>query len=105
MLNQPNNEGNTPLHCSVIHQNPSVLEHLLKNKLMWPDITLKNKNGETLREIVERYATEDIATIYKRHEVLILLKAILGFGPNTRASSSVSLKKYFQTTLKLWQSN
>ena len=54
---------------------------LMNNSIKPAQITLKNKNGETLKEFIERYsaisshnnATSDLLECYKRNENRILV--------------------------------
>jgi len=43
------------LFIAVSEINIEVFRFFLENKVGLPDITLKNKNGETLKEFIERY--------------------------------------------------
>lgn len=55
MVNQRNNDGCTPLFVAIQHKNIKMIKFLMdENKIQIPDITLKNKNGETMKEYIER---------------------------------------------------
>ncbi|RWR85154.1 protein ACCELERATED CELL DEATH 6-like protein isoform X2 [Cinnamomum micranthum f. kanehirae] len=51
LINEPDSEGNTPLHLAVIKRNVSVLNLLLKDKRV--DTRAINNNGMTALEIAE----------------------------------------------------
>ena len=43
MVNQKNNDGNTPLYIAVSQQNQRMMHFLMHNQVQVADITLKNK--------------------------------------------------------------
>lgn len=55
MLNKKNYQGDTPLHIAVANANLKVLEFLLDNGQLVPNITLKNNSGLTVLEYINRY--------------------------------------------------
>ncbi|XXG73313.1 hypothetical protein AAC387_Pa07g2255 [Persea americana] len=51
LINEPDNEGNTPLHLAIIKRHISVLNLLLKDKKL--DMRAMNNNGMTALDIAE----------------------------------------------------
>ena len=85
MINLKNNDGNTPLYIAAGLKNTSLMMFLMQNSVKPAMITLKNKNGETLKEFIERYSgatddtvTADLLECYNISENRILVQAILG---------------------------
>ena len=55
MMNMRNNEACTPLFVAVQNRNAEMVKFMMDSNAMYmPDITIKNKNGETVREYIER---------------------------------------------------
>ena len=85
MINLKNNDGNTPLYIAAGLKNIKLMMFLMQNSVKPATITLKNKNGETLKEFIERYSgatdgtdTSDLLECYNISENRILVQAILG---------------------------
>ena len=89
MMNMRNNEGCTPLFVAVQNRNGDMVKFMMDSNAMYmPDITIKNKSGETVREYIERNLQhsfhplelnmKQIFSKYHKYENRILLKAIVG---------------------------
>jgi hypothetical protein len=102
MMNMRNNEGCTPLFLAIQARNGDMVEWMMDcNALYMPDITLKNKNGETVREFMERniqhsydpmeLSMKDIFEKYHKYENRILVKAIVGVTSSEKFISPKSL--------------
>lgn len=85
MINLKNNDGNTPLYIAAGLKNIKLMMFLMQNSVKPATITLKNKNGETLKEFIERYSgatddtdNSDLLECYNISENRILVQALLG---------------------------
>jgi hypothetical protein len=102
-----NNEGHTPLFVAVETRNMCMMKFIMNNQVQVPDLSIRNKSGETVREYLERniFVSNDVQpndheglelpevkskyvnmdtfwSKYKKYECRILFNAMLGVtGP------------------------
>lgn len=81
-LNKGNNQGCTPLFVAVQRGNNLLVEYLMQNSSLPLDITIKNKNGETIKEYIERNQqdSDELIQVFNKYQNRILVRAVLGLS-------------------------
>ena len=54
LLNLQNNKGFTPIFVAVEERNLHQMKYLMTNPIQVPNLSVKNKDGETVKEFMER---------------------------------------------------
>ncbi|KAL5972798.1 hypothetical protein ACLOJK_039604 [Asimina triloba] len=83
LLNEPDNDGNTPLHLAAINRNRPILQILLNNTEV--DRSLMNNNHMTAMDICK--SDSDLETVVREHKCIALSPMQLLTSRGTRGTT------------------